>query len=93
MAYTEFYCDASAGSNLNGGSPIGSPYPLTYTNGNWNSGTGVFTVASGNPSTDGVQAGDFAAVYLDGASAPTGYVGRVTGVTSTTITVSTSARS
>ncbi len=91
MAYTEFYCDASAGSNLNGGSSAGSP-AVTYTNGGWNSGTGVFTPAAGNPTADGVLVGDFVSVYADGASAPTGYVARVTAVTSTTFTLSGSAK-
>ena len=91
MAYTEFYCDSSAGNNMNGGSPIGGVYPLTYTNGGWVSGTGVFTVASGNPQTDGVTVGDFAAVFVDGATTPA-FVGRVTARNTTTITVSTSIK-
>lgn len=93
MGFTELYCDASAGSNLNGGAPIGGSYPFTYTGGNWVAATGVFTVASGNPQTDGVTVGDFASVYADGASAPTGFVGRVTARDSTTITVSLTAKS
>jgi len=35
MAFTEFYCDNTAGSNLNGGAPIGGVYPITYTSGSW----------------------------------------------------------
>jgi hypothetical protein len=42
--------------------------------------------------TDGVAVGDFASVYADGASVTT-LVGRVTARTSTTITVSTTAKS
>jgi hypothetical protein len=52
----------------------------------------VFTVASGNPSADGVAVGDFASVYADGATVTT-LVGRVTARTTTTITVSTTAKS
>lgn len=87
MAYTEFYCNFSTGSNLNAGSGTGAPL-ATYTSGNWVNGTRVFTVASGNPVTDGVAVGDFVSVYADGASAPTGFVGRVTARDATTITVS-----
>ncbi len=97
MAYTEFCC-RSGGSNLNAGTRTGnSTVPgtsasFTYASGSWVSSTGVFTVASGNPSTDGVAVGDFASVYADGASVTT-LVGRVTAVSSTTITVSTTAKS
>jgi len=93
MAFTEFYCDNSTGSNLNGGAPIGGVYPITYASGSWVAATGVFTVASGDPSVDGVTVGDFASVYADGASAPTGFVGRVTARDATTITVSLTAAS
>jgi hypothetical protein len=54
-------------------------------------GTGVFTVASGDPVADGVAVGDFASVYADGSS-ETGFVGRVTARTTTTITVSLTAK-
>lgn len=95
MAYTELTC-RSGGSNLYAGTLDGSAEasttPLaTYASGNWD-GTSVFTVASGNPVTDGVQVGHFASVYANGATV-TGYVGRVTAVSSTTITVSTTAKS
>jgi hypothetical protein len=97
MAFTEFCC-RSGGSNLNAGTRTGgSTVPgiaasFTYASGSWVASTGVFTVASGDPSADGVAVGDFASVYADGASV-TGFVGRVTARTSTTITVSLSARS
>src|SRR4051812_30524080 len=97
MAFTEFAC-RSGGSNLNAGTRTGSSTvpgtsaDFTYASGTWVSATGVFTVASGNPSSDGVAVGDFASVYADGASVTT-LVGRVTARTTTTITVSTSALS
>jgi hypothetical protein len=97
MAFTEFCC-RSGGSNLNAGTRTGnSTEPgtsasFTYASGSWVSSTGVFTAASGNPSTDGVAVGDFASVYADGATVTT-LVGRVTAVSSTTITVSTTAKS
>jgi hypothetical protein len=95
MAYSEFCCKAG-GSNLNAGSRNGTSEPGTspdfqYASGSWVASTGVFTVASGNPVTDGVSVGDFASVYVDG-STRTGFVGRVTAVTSTTITVSLTDR-
>jgi hypothetical protein len=96
MAFTEFCCK-SGGSNLNAGTRTGnSTEPgtsadFTYASGTWVSATGVFTVASGDPSADGVAVGDFASVYADGATVTT-LVGRVTARTSTTITVSTTAK-
>ena len=90
-AFTEFYCDPVNGSNVNAGSTTSGSAAYTATNGGWNSGTGVFTPTSGNPSLT-VSVGDFASVYTDGATV-TGFIGRVTAVSSTTITVSTSAKS
>ena len=97
MAFTEFTV-RPGGSNLNAGTLDGSAEasttPLvTYTNGGWNSGTGVFTPASGSPVGDGVAVGHWVSVYTDGASAPTGFHGRVTARDATTITVSTTAKS
>lgn len=68
MAFTEF-CTRSGGSNLNAGTRTGnSTEPgtsadFTYATGNFVNSTGVFTVASGNPSSDGVAVGDFASIY------------------------------
>jgi hypothetical protein len=96
LAYTEFCC-RSGGSNLNAGTRTGSSTEpgtaadFTYASGSWVQSTGVFTVASGNPSSDGVAVGDFASVYADG-SAVTGFVGRVTARDATTITVSLTAK-
>lgn len=96
MAFTEFCCK-SGGSNLNAGTRTGnSTEPgtsadFTYASGTWVSATGVFTVASGDPSADEVAVGDFASVYADGASVTT-LIGRVTARTSTTITVSMTAK-
>ena len=93
MAFREFCC-RSGGSNLNAGTRNGSSTEpgtsadLTYASGNWVQSTGVFTVASGNPVTDGVAVGDYASVYANGAS-ETAFVGKITARTSTTITVST----
>lgn len=97
MPFTEFCC-RSGGSNLNAGTRTGnSAEPgtaadFTYASGSWVQSTGVFTVASGNPSSDGVAVGDFASVYADGSTV-TGFVGRVTARDATTITVSLTAKS
>jgi lysophospholipase L1-like esterase len=96
MAFTEFCC-RSGGSNLNAGTRTGSSTEpgtgaaFTYASGTWVASTGVFTVASGNPSTDGVASGDFVSVYPDAATVAV-FVGRVTLVTATQITVSLTAK-
>lgn len=94
MAYTEFYCNASTGNNLNSGSDAGSA-TYTSTNGNWN-GSSTFTPTDGtNPVSAGVTVGQFASVYNDGASAPAVFISRITAVTNSTngaITVSTTAK-
>lgn len=93
MGYFEFCC-RSGGSNLNSGTRKGdSVEPGTsplfqYNNGNWDSTTGVFTVASGDPLADGVEVWDVASVYVTGA-ATTQRLAVVTAVSSTTITLST----
>lgn len=89
-AYTNFHTNASTGANINAGSTEGAA-AYTATNGGWNSGTGVFTPASGDPSAS-VAVGDFASVYVDGATTAV-FIGRVTAVSSTTVTVSTTAKS
>lgn len=94
MAFTEFYCK-TGGSNMNGGRLNSGSEPSTSpaysaTNGGWNSGTGVFTPTSGDPSAT-VTVGDFASVFLDGATTPV-FISRVTAVSSTTVTVSTTAK-
>ena len=97
MSLTNFCC-RSGGSNLNAGTRTGSTTEpgtaadFTYASGNWVQATGVFTVASGNPSSDGVAVGDFASVYADGSTV-TGFVGRVTARDATTITVSLTSKS
>ncbi len=92
-AYTEFFCDPSTGSNLNGG---GNEYAVkTYVSktsgGGWNSGTGVFVVASGAPDSDGVAVGNFASVYVTAGATVATFIGRVTARDSTSITVSLTA--
>lgn len=88
---TEFCC-RSGGSNLNAGTLVGdSTEPGTspsfiYESGNWDSSTGEFVVASGNPSSDGVAVTQYASVYVSGTGV-TGFIGQVSAVSTTGITI------
>lgn len=93
MAFFEFTI-RSGGSNLNAGTrngttEAGTSADFTYASGNYVQSTGVFTVASGNPLSDGVLVGDFVSIYADGSSV-TGFIAKVTARDATTITVDTS---
>jgi hypothetical protein len=89
MAYTEFYCNASTGDNLNAGTTEGSP-TLSNTGGSWVQSTRVFT-CSGSPDLSGITNSMYASVYADGASAPTGYVAKITAVDDGAKTITLSA--
>lgn len=89
--FTEWYVQTT-GSNLNAGSTTGDSAAFTYASGSWVASTGVFTVASGNPSSDGVAVGDWASVYPDGSTVAV-FIGRVTARDTTTITVSLTIKS
>lgn len=90
-SFTELCC-RSGGSNLNAGTRTGnSTVPgtaadFTYVGGGWVNATRVFTVASGNPVTDGIAVDDYAAVDTGGAFAA--FIARVTARSATTITLS-----
>lgn len=78
MAFTEFYCNAASGANINAGSTTGAAV-VTSTNGDWgNAAANRFTASAGTPFS-GVSVGDFASVYLDGATTAV-YIARVTAV-------------
>lgn len=89
-SWTEFYVQ-STGSNLNAGSTNGNSAAFTYAGGTFVRSTGVFTVGSGNPSSDGVSVGDFASIYTTSGATVATFVARVTARTTTTITVSLTA--
>jgi hypothetical protein len=72
FTFNEFYVDPLNGSNINAGD---GKSVATSTNGAWNSGTLVFTAASGTPYS-GATVGDYASVYVDAASS-TSYVSRI----------------
>lgn len=88
MAFSEFYCDFTNGSNVNAGSTEAAPV-LSLTGGNWVSATGVYTKTA---SIANVSVGMFAAVRVDGATLAA-RVGRVTAVDANTVTISTTAGS
>lgn len=92
MASFTNFCARASGSNLNAGTRTGdttvpgTSASLTYASGTWANATRVFTVASGNPSSDGVAVDDYAAIDTGGSAAV--MIGRVSARTSTTITIS-----
>lgn len=72
MAYTEFF-SRSGGSNLNGGGLASNAEPsttaaYTSTNGNWSTTTHQFTPTDGSTPASSVTVGDWASIYIDGAS-------------------------
>lgn len=96
-ANTDFYVQTTA-SNLNAGSSTADAAAFTYTSvilaDGWNASTGVFTVASGTPNSDMPTMNDgthYASVYVTAGATVATFVGRITGVSSTTITVSLTA--
>lgn len=91
-SYTEFYCD-TAGDNRNSGSSSNTAATVSYTGGDWVASTGVFTPAGGaNPSSAGITNGAFVSVFVDG-DLTNNFVALVTNVSSTTVTVSLTAKS
>lgn len=93
FSFTDLYVQPT-GSNLNAGSTNSDSPLATYTNSavlGWNSGTGVFEVASGNPVTDGVTVGMFGSVYVTAGATVATFVARVTAVSATAVTVSLTA--
>lgn len=86
MAFNELY--VNAGSNLNGGSSDSPTADFTYAGGTFVRATGVFTVASGNPLSDGVQLDTFASIYTTVGATNATLIGRITARDATTITIS-----
>lgn len=79
----------NGGGDHTNGQPATTPL-YSSTNGGWNSSTGVYTPTSGNPSTT-VTIGDWAHVFTDGSTTPT-FIAYVANVSTTTITLSTTAK-
>lgn len=89
-AFTEFYVQTTA-SNLNAGSTTADAAAQTYAGGTFVRATGVFTVAAGDPASDGVAVGDFASIYTTAGATVATFIARVTARDATTITVSLTA--
>lgn len=93
MAFTEFYCQ-NGGSNLNAGSTTNNTAAYTSTNGNWSSGTNIFTPTDGSTPSSSVSVGDWVSIYNDAATQGV-FIARVTAVgagVNGTITVSSAAK-
>lgn len=90
--FTEFYCDASTGSNTYAGDKTANGV-ITSTNGAWSTVTNIFTATGGTPFS-GVSIGDFCALMVDGGTVAV-YVARVTaiGLGGLTLTLSSTAKS
>lgn len=84
MAFTEFYCDASTGSNVNVGDnkTLATTTNGAYTRAGGAGGNDLFVAASGTPFAASVV-GDFVSIYND-AAAVTTFIGRITAVNSST---------
>lgn len=82
MAFTEFYCNASTGSNINAGDLAASGVVTStngaYTQGGGAGGTDLWAAAAGTPFS-GASAGQFVSVYADAATLTT-FIGRITAV-------------
>ncbi len=89
MPYTEFFCQ-NGGSNLNAGSTTNNTAAYTSIHGNWVSLTRAFTPTDGSTPASTVSVGDWASVYIDGATVGV-FVGRISVVgagTNGTISIS-----
>lgn len=82
MAFTEFYCDASNGSNVNAGDnkSITTTTNGAYTQGGGAGGNDLFTATGGTPFS-AASVGDFVSIYNDGATLTT-FIGRITAINS-----------
>jgi hypothetical protein len=93
-AFVDFFCNASTGANINAGSDAGT-VTYTSTNGNWSTVTNIFTPTDGtNPVSAGVMVGQYASIYVDGATLAV-YIAKITAVTNAangTITVSSTLK-
>lgn len=86
MPFTELYLTPT-GSALNAGSTADDAALQTYAGGTFVRSTRVFTVASGNPTSDGVAVGQFASIYTTSGATVATFVGRITARDTTTITL------
>ena len=85
--FTEFYCN-STGTNINAGSTTNAAATFSDANGNWDAATGIF-ICSGPSDLSGVAAGDWASVFVDGATTAV-FIGRILTVVDATDTITVS---
>ncbi len=94
MAFTEYYCDFTNGSNLNAGS---TNTAAVYTSAGGDSdGTSVFTPNDGSTPASTVSVGMFGSVYVTAGATIATFTGRITTVAAGVngaITFSTTAKS
>lgn len=86
-AFTEFYVDLVGGLTNSGHTASTTPI-VAKQNGNWDSTTGIY-ICNGATDLSGVSVGDWASVYIDGATVAV-FVGRITGVDDGTDTITVS---
>lgn len=93
-AFVDFFCNASTGANINAGDSVGAA-TYTSTNGNWSTSTNIFIPTDGtNPVSAGVTVGQYASIYVDGATVAV-FIAKITTVVNAAngaITVSSSLR-
>lgn len=90
-ARTELYVQTT-GNQLNSGSTNSDAAAFTYAGGTFVRSTRVFTVASGDPSSDfTVDGTQFASVYTTAGATVATYVARITARDATTITLDATA--
>jgi hypothetical protein len=92
-AFTEFYCNASTGSNLNSGSTEAA---AVFSGVGDSDGTSVFTPSDGQTPASTVSVGMFGSVYVTSGATVAAFVGRITVVAAGVngaVTFSTTAKS
>jgi hypothetical protein len=78
--FNEFYCDPVNGNDLNSGTDPNANAFYTSTNGNWNGSNLYIPTDGSNPVSQGVAVGQFASIYVDGATVGV-YIARILSVT------------
>lgn len=90
-AFTEWYCRTNADGNLNAGDTTDAAATVTYAGGTFVAATGVYTVASGNPVSDGITPGRHLSIYTTAGATVATFISTITATNGTTITVAITA--
>lgn len=85
--FTEFYCDAAGGTNVNSGTTTNAAALYTCFSGHWTNSTATFVPTDGGDSSTNVSIGDWVSIVVDGSTnllqtGAGGWVALVTNVTS-----------